>query len=158
MEITQEILLLLNKKLNLFLEFENYTHLLTTCNPDAIANYITKRTNIANKIDNVTEQICDLIKDAAISPPAADILANRCAYSAVAPSWQPIFTQAQEIKGVASRCLEINTQVTHRLTELRAYYKKRIIETKNTPRLIKYLNSSGTIPKERSISIRNKRI
>lgn len=158
MQIVQDILLLLKKKQNLFLEFERYTNLLTICSIDDMNNYITKRADLANKIDNVTDQISELIKTVTITPSAQSILSNSCSYLEVPLQWQPVFTEAQNIKGIIARCIEVNQQVLIRMQDLRSHLKTRISQTKNTPRIIKYLSSSGVLQQEHSISIKNKRI
>lgn len=158
MEIIQNISALLAKKLTLFLEFERYTNTLTKCDIDAMADYITKRLALANEIDVVTGQISDLCKAADVVPPAKDIISNHCDYSGVPPQWQPIFLQAQQILATVSRSIDVNEQVLQRMTDLRAYFKSRIEDTNNAPRIIQYLSSSGAIQQERDISIRNQQI
>lgn len=158
MQITQDVSLLLQKKYDLFLEFEHYTNLLTACDTDNMADYITKRNDLANKIDNVTEQITNLVKSVDITPSANSILSNRCRYSEVPASWQTLFLQSQQIAGVISRCIEINQQALQRMTQLSAHFKGRIADTNNTSRIIKYITSSGAIQQERSLSIKNQRI
>ncbi len=158
MQSVQKITSLLEKKLNLFLEFEHCTNLLTTCDIDDMANYITKRANLANEIDNVTDQIAEIAKSVRVSPAAEAILANSCAYSEVPLQWQPVFLEAQKIKGVIARCAEVNEQAFLRMSDMRNHLKERIVQTKNTPRIIKYLTSSGVLQQERSISIKNRKI
>lgn len=158
MQIAQEVSSLLQKKQALFLEFERYTNLLTVCDLDDMANYITKRADLANEIDNVTDQISELIKTADVTPSAKTILSNSCAYSEVPSQWQPAFLEAQKISGIISRCIEVNQQALQRMTDLRDHLKDRIVQTKNTPRIIKYISSSGVLQQERSVSIKNKRI
>ena len=158
MQIIQDIVVLLKKKLELFLEFERYTNLLTSCDIEDMADYITKRAELANKIDNVTDQISGLTKAVAVSPSAASILSNSCNFSEVPPQWQPVFLDAQNIRAAISRCVDVNQQALERMTDLREHLKDRIAQTKNTPRLIKYISSSGVVQQENSISVKDKRI
>ncbi|HWP51917.1 MAG TPA: hypothetical protein VN626_09520, partial [Clostridia bacterium] len=150
MQIAQSVSLLLEKKQELFLEFERYTNLLTTCDIDDMANYITKRATIANEIDNVTDQITELIKTSNVTPSAEAILSISCSYSEVPIQWQPAFLEAQKISGIVARCVEVNQQAQQRMYGMRDHLKDRIVQTKNTPRIIKYLSSSGAIQQERS--------
>lgn len=158
MEITQNISALLETKLNLFLEYEQYTILLTECDIDVMEDYITKRSELANKIDFVTKQILGFCNAIDIVPSAKDIISNKCTYSSVPTQWQPIFLKAQQIIATVSHTIELNNQALQRMIDLRTYLKSRISDTQNTPRIIKYLNSSGAIQQERSISITSKKI
>ncbi len=158
MQIIQDVIVLLKKKLELFLEFEHYTDLLTGCDIEDMADYITKRTELANKIDNVTDQLSELTQTIAVSPSVASILSNSCTFSEVPLPWQPVFTEAQRIRAVVSRCVDINQQALERMNDLREHLRDRIAQTKNTPRLIKYISSSGVVQQENGISVKNKRI
>lgn len=158
MQIIQDVMLLLQKKLELFSEFEHYTNLLTGCDVNDMADYITKRTELANKIENVTDQISALSRDIALSPPISDILSNSCDFSEVPPQWQPVFLASQNIRAVISRCMERNQQALERMTELRDVLKARIAQAQNTPRLIKYISSSGAVQQEQGASVQDKRI
>lgn len=158
MQTVQNIIFLLKKKQDLFLEFEHYTNLLTTCDINDMANYITKRSDLANEIENVTGKIINLARADAVSPSVETILANNCAYAEVPLEWQPVFLEAQKLSGIIVRCIEVNEQALWRMSDMRSHLKERITQTKNTPRIIKYLTSSGAIQQERSISIKNKKI
>lgn len=158
MQMPQDVILLLQKKLDLFLEFERYTGLLINCNVDDMADYITKRAELANKIENVTDELSALTRPVAVFPDVAAILSNSCDFSEVPPEWQPVFSAAQRVRAVISRCLDLNEQAIDRMAGLRAQLKDRIAEAKNTPRLIKYISSSGLIQQEQGISVKDRRI
>lgn len=158
MQMIQDVVLLLQKKLALFLEFERYTNLLTSCNMDDMADYITKRAELANEIDNVTDQISERTNAVAVSPSLDSILSNSCDFSELPPQWQPVFLEAQQIRAVISRCTDVNQQALERMIDLRDQLKERIAESKNTPRLIKYISSSGIVQQEQSISVKDQRI
>lgn len=158
MQMPQDVILLLQKKLELFLEFERYTSLLVNCEVDDMADYITKRAELANKIENVTDEISALTGPPAIFPDIAAILSNSCDFSEVPSEWQPVFSAAQRVRAAISRCLEINEQATDRMAGLRDQLKDRIAEARNTPRLIKYISSSGLIQQEQGISVKDRRI
>ena len=158
MQMIQDVVLLLQKKLALFLEFERYTNLLTGCDMDDMADYITKRAELANEIDNVTDQISRLSNTITVSPPVADILSNSCNFSEVPPQWQLVFSEAQHVRAVISRCTDLNQQALERMIGLRDQLKDRIVEAKNTPRLIKYISSSGVVQQEQGISVKDQRI
>lgn len=138
-----ELLMLLENRLSLFLEFEEYTAKLNECDIDAMSNYITKREAIANQIDDISKQIevcCVVIRT---TPPINDILANRCAFGDVPEELRPLFSVSQQTIASVGRCRENNNSAMIRMKTLRKYLKRRIAETKNTPRIIKYLSASG---------------
>lgn len=158
MLIMQNILSLLIKKQALFLEFEHYTNLLLVCDVDDMDNYITKRANLANEIDNVTVQISDLTKMATVTPSANAILDNSCSFSEVPLQWQAVFIESQKIHGIVSRCIEANLQALERMTEVRDHLKELIVQNNNTPRIIKYISTSGALQQESSFNIKNTQI
>lgn len=158
MQIVQNILSLLTKKQLLFLEFERYTNLLLVCDVDDMDNYIIKRANLANEIDNVTVQISDLTKTATVIPSATAILDNRCSFSEVPLQWQDVFIESQKLHGIVSRCIEANLQALERMTEVRDHLKELIAQNNNTPRIIKYISSSGALQQESSYNIKNTQI
>ena len=138
-----ELLMLLENRLALFLEFEDYTVKLNECDIDAMSNYITKREAIANQIDDITKQIevcCVVIRT---TPPIDDILANRCDFAQVPDDLKPLFSVSQQTIASVGRCRENNNSAMIRMKTLRKYLKRRIAETKNTPRIIKYLSALG---------------
>ncbi|MFV0498297.1 MAG: hypothetical protein ACK5L0_09070 [Candidatus Fimivivens sp.] len=156
--LVKNILLLLVKKQALFLEFERYTNLLAVCDDEFIDNYITKRTDVANEIDNVTDQISSLAKTAIVTPPIDSILSNSCNFSEVPSQWQAIFLEAQKIKGTISRCIEANYHALERMIALRDHLKERIVQNNNTPRIIKYISTSGALQQETNINMKNTQI
>ena len=158
MLIVQNILSLLTKKQSLFLEFERYTNLLLVCDVDDMDNYIIKRANLANEIDNVTVQISDLTKTATVIPSANAILDNSCSFSEVPLQWQEVFIESQKIYGIVSRCIEANLQALERMTEVRDHLKELIAQNNNTPRIIKYISTSGALQQESSFNIKNTQI
>ncbi|WMJ82881.1 hypothetical protein ACS3UN_01435 [Oscillospiraceae bacterium LTW-04] len=158
MQIVKNILLLLIKKQELFLEFERYTNLLAVCDVEDMDNYITKRADLANEIDNVTDQISNLAKTVTVTPSIDMILSNSCCFSEVPSQWQEIFLEAQKIKGIVSRCIEVNLHALERMTELRDNLKELIAQNNNTPRIIKYISTSGALQQENSINITNTQI
>lgn len=158
MQTAENILQLLVKKQSFFLEFEHFTNLLSVCDVEDMSNYITKRTDLANKIDNVTDQISTFAESLDIEPSIDAILSNRCCFSEVPLQWQPIFLEAQKINGIVSRCIEVNLHALERMTELRNNLKTLIAQNSNTPRIIKYIETSGALQQERNISITNTQI
>lgn len=138
-----ELLMLLEKRLSLFLELEDCTVKLNECDIDAMSDYITKRKAIANQIDEITKQIsaaCVIIRT---TPPINDIITNRCDFGDVADNLKPLFYISQQTIASIGRCREHNNSALIRMKTLRKYLKRRIAETKNTPRIIKYLSASG---------------
>lgn len=158
MQIVHDILLLLTKKQSLFLEFERYTNLLAVCDVDDMDNYITKRANLAIEIENVTVQISDITKTTTVTPSANAILDNSCCFSEVPLEWQEVFLESQKIQGIISRCIEVNFQALERMTEVRDQLKELIAQNNNTPRIIKYISTSGALQQESSFNIKNTQI
>ena len=154
----QELTELLHKKLALFLKFEQFTQLLSSCDIDSMPDYIIKRSDLANETDNVTENIVAICNNLQVVPSASDILSVRCDYAVVPPEWQPLFLKSQEILGVVTRTAEANDYALMRMKDLQAQLKSRISDTKNTSRIIKYISSSGVVQQERGVSIRDQKI
>lgn len=138
-----ELLELLNERLSLFLELEQCTERLNDCEIDDMGNYITKRTAIANQIDEVVKKIYALSADIDTEPPMEDIIKNRCAFRDVPEDLKPLFFVSQQTIASIRRSSESNEAAIIRMRTLREMLRKRISETKNTPRIKKYLSASG---------------
>lgn len=138
-----ELLALLEKRLALFLEFEDCTAQLNECDIDAMENYITKRASIANQIDGLTEKIKAVAADIKTDPPIEDIISNRCGFGDVSQELIPLFLVSQQTIAAIKRSQEHNDSALIRMQTLREYLKRRLSETKNTPRIKKYLSASG---------------
>lgn len=138
-----ELLMLLENRLSLFLEFEEYTAQLNECDIDAIGNYITKRAAIANQIDDVTRRITAKCETLSTTPAINDIISNKCSFGEVPEELKPLFAASQQTIAAVKRCQEHNDSALIRMQTLQEYLKRRIAETKNTPKIIKYLSASG---------------
>lgn len=158
MDIAVNLQTLLTEKLELLLSYERYTELLTECDVSAISDYITKRSELANRIDILSNNISVLCEEAKVTPPAGDIIFNRCTFSSVPEDWKPVFLISQSIIACVSRCIEANDHAATRMTVLRAYFERRIRETNNTPKIVRYLSASGAKMGGRDIPINSRKI
>lgn len=158
MNIAVDLQNLLAEKLELLLNFERLTELLTECDVSAMNDYITKRRELANRIDIITDNILILCDKADITPCARDIIANKCDFSDVCDEWQPVFTLSQSILACVNRCIEVNDLAYSRMQALKNHFEKRIKETNNTPKIIRYLSASGAKIPGGDISIKNMKI
>lgn len=136
----QETSALLSKKLELFLQYEQASLGALQAQEDDIEDYITKRTDLANIIDEQTakiSKICDK-KENFLLKTAVSCSAD---YDSLDKQLVPIYTIARDIFAVISRISDINSDIESMLKAKKEMYAQRLRETKNTPKIARYLNT-----------------
>ena len=139
MDVVDIISAALNRKNELFTEYEECTRALLECEVDSMSDYITKRTQLANEIDKIDVQILQICDDTPRGALLGDVVANRCAYEQVPAEWKSLFDGGQVVLGTISRVVELEGLALARMKELRAELKKKISESQNTPKIARYL-------------------
>ncbi|MEG0178931.1 MAG: hypothetical protein RR573_03860 [Oscillospiraceae bacterium] len=136
---------LLDKKYELFLEYETQSRLALQADDDDIDNYITKRGDIANIIDEQSAEINNIC-----TKPCNAKLAQAafCTgdYSEIAQEYIYIYDKASKIYAVLSRIDELNIELTAMLESKKEHLRKRLAATKNTPKIARYLNTLKGTP------------
>ncbi len=146
MDTIAKIGMLLQEKENKFLAYEQTTLDMLHCEADAIEDYIIKRGQLANEIDEITEEIgrlCDKEPHSRLLFQAASAQIN---FDQILPEMQPLYEQGQRILGVVSRIQNSEKQVVTRLESLKAEALTKIKENQNLPKIKKYLVDLGDTP------------
>lgn len=141
---------LLEKKIELFTEYEKETLELIKCEPEGMEHYIIRRTELANEIDGVTEEIgkaCDADPNAKLLYETASA---QIPYSQVPPEWRPVFERAQNMFSVISRIQQSDSQIVERMEGIRKDAKERIKQNQHMPKIKKYLTDLSSKPEEGS--------
>lgn len=152
MDTIAKVLALLEKKSEFFDEYEKATQELLRCDADDVEYYITRRAELANEIDQVTEEIglaCD-------GQPSGEIMfaaaSSRVDYQNVPPELRPVFESGQNIRSTASRIMQTEMQAISRLESLRDEAKEKIRQNQNLPKIKKYLTDLAETPAETSFT------
>ena len=142
----EKICALLEKKKQLFLEYEQATKTLLECDADAAEHYITQRSELATKVDEVTEEIGRICDKEEYSELLMNIAAGQTNFEDVPTEYKGIFTQAQEVRGIAYRISTEEPQVLQRLGSLRTEAEVKIRENQHLPKIKKYLTDLNQQP------------
>ncbi len=144
--MVKEICKLLEKKKQLFLEYEKATKTLLECDADAAEHYITQRSELATKVDEVTEEIGRICDKEDYSQLLMKIAAGQSNYEDVPSEYREIFAQAQEVQGIVYRISTTEPQVMQRLENLRGEAEVKIRENQHLPKIKKYLTDLNQQP------------
>ncbi len=146
MDIIQNICHLLNDKKDKFSEYEKLTIEMLHCNVDDLGNYITKRSKLANEIDEISAKIETLC----LKEPKGDVYAKvsyaQLSFENVPVELQPMFELGQQVRGTMARILKLEPQVIQRLEGLKREAFQKIKENHNLPKIKKYLTNLGEQP------------
>lgn len=153
-EKTYELLL---QKKQLFSEYANQTTQLLNAEEDDVDNYITNRDNLAIKIDAISDEIKDILSNEPDTV-LADVVFCKCNYENVPETHIEIYETAKQIFQIISQIKELNSQIEQNFTLKREQIKKRLIETKNTPQIARYLGALSNTPNEGAYTGSDKKV
>ncbi|MEG0304372.1 MAG: hypothetical protein RR576_04815 [Oscillospiraceae bacterium] len=134
------ILKLLQKKLELFTQYEKETDNLLSAPIDTMEDYITNRAAIANDIDAISCEIHNIFA-ANEDKILQDTVLCKCNDSKVKAEHREIYEVSKQIYAIISRVQETEKQITESMKLTRAKLKERINDTKNTPKIARYLEN-----------------
>lgn len=139
---------LLEKKIDLFSEYEKDTLELIKCEPEDMEHYTIHREALANEIDDLQEEIgrlCDADPNAKL---LYDTTNAKLPYSQVPPEWHPVFERAQNMLSVISRIQQSDKQIIERMEKIREDAQDKIKQNQHMPKIKKYLTDLSTKPEE----------
>ncbi len=152
MDSTGYVSQLLEEKKAKFLEYEEATRAMLTCDADSVEHYITLRGSLANEIDQINEQIGRASDEAANGNLLLDTAMTRVNFEHIPPEYKPIFEEAQAVGSVAFRIQELDKQVMERLAQLREEAREGIRQNQNLPKIKKYLTDLASPQDEQSLT------
>lgn len=139
MSTVERVCELLKEKQARFLAYEKVTEALAESDVDTAEHYITQRSELANEIDLLTEQIgrlCDKDVNGVVLLKAAGA---QCDYQEVPPEFRQVFECGQEVRTVAYRIGECEKRARQHLVVMRDEAMGKIRENQNLPKIKKYL-------------------
>lgn len=129
-----------------FLAYEEATLALLESEPDDAEQYITQRAQLANAIDERTEEMARLCA----TQPGGDWLLQtalgKTEFGQVPGEYHRVFYAAQAVQSVASRIAQTDSQVLERLGRLRDEALASIRQNQNLPKIKKYLEDLSETP------------
>lgn len=129
----------LERKLSLFKQYERVTAaMLETDDLVVIENYITERSKLANQIDELDVQVAEQLGE---WPQASALLSGSAGEEEIPPELMPLRELCLEIMGLVRRIRLTNAEVTERCISMRDQSERSIRQSRNTPKISKYLSN-----------------
>ena len=149
LELVEKLCVLLTEKKELFLQYEEATLALLSCEVEAMPQYITRREALTNEVDeksSAMEALC------AESPEQEQQLREaaeaRADFADVPVALRDVFYKGQELRSVVSRLQQSNVQVMERMQMLRAEALENVRQNKDVAKIRKYLDDLNTQPEQ----------
>ncbi|MBP8855099.1 MAG: hypothetical protein KBG54_01180 [Oscillospiraceae bacterium] len=136
----QRVLKLLQKKHELFLQYEKETIALGAADIDSMDDYITNRGTIANDIDAISAELANIFANSA-DKSMEEAAHCKCNDSKVSQDNRAMFEAGKAIFADLSRIEEAEKAINESMHLTREKLRERISETKNTPKIAKYLKN-----------------
>ncbi len=146
MELAAQLYDLLAEKKSKFLQYEQLTQDMLHCSTDDLGDYITKRGNLANEIDLLSERMQELYQPQKNAELYAKICFAQADFADVPKAMHPLFTLGQEVRAVLARTQKMEPAIMQRLETLKTEAFQKIKENRNMPKIKKYLSNLGEQP------------
>lgn len=137
-----EIEALLTQKLDLFCQYEQQTDALINASEDCVDNYITNRDELAINIDTISQKILAALDKS--DKMLENAVYCRGSYSDFNPQQAHINDISSKIYACISRISEKNSLFTDNLSAQKDATMDKIKQSKNTPKIKKYLGALGS--------------
>lgn len=152
MDIIGELCTLVERKKDLFCEYEEATLALLDCAPDDAEHYITLRGAKANELEAVQDEIELLCGAQPDAPVLLDCVFARLEFARVPSAYQCVYYSGQSVNSVIGRIQRTEEQVTARLGKLRDEAMAAIRQSRDLPKIRKYLSGLTEQPGGRSLT------
>ncbi len=146
MDVVAQIYDLLQKKKDKFSAYELATQEMLHCKADDLGDYIIKRGQLANEIDEICAEIEALCIKEEKGALYAKITYAHARYEEVPETLRPLFELSQQMRSVMARIQKLEPSVVVRLESLKQEAFQKIKENHNLPKIKKYLSSLGNQP------------
>lgn len=146
MKLLDQIYTLVEQKKEKFSDYERATGSLLDCEPDSAEHYIIKRSEIANEIDGISEQIaklCDGIPNGHLVLHASLASVD---YDHLPPEYVRFFDVGQATRSIVYRIAQTDKQAMERMRGLRNEALDKIKENQNLPKIKNYLTGLNDKP------------
>ncbi|MEG1630635.1 MAG: hypothetical protein RR423_00085 [Hydrogenoanaerobacterium sp.] len=151
MNTEEEIIGLLKEKKALFTEYKKCTDEMVQASVDTIEDYITKREQLANKIDKITFRItecCDGAKNAAELHRA---LQPSVCGGASGEDTKAVFAASQEVFALIKQISAQEPAIIKRMQQQRDELLVKIKKSHNIPKIAKYLSGIASHPQNGTV-------
>lgn len=145
-----EIKTLLSSKLELFVSYEQQTDALIDAQEDCVNNYITKRDELANNIDAITQKIIKCLEGG--EKALENAVYCRGNYADYSAEQAEINNISSKIYACINRISEKNTLIADSIAAQKDATLEKIRQSKNTPKIKKYLGALGSQQNEGILS------
>lgn len=131
---------ILSEQEGLFARYETATLALLDCAPEDASHYITERDRLANRIDELNEQLAKLCAETPNGELLMAAAKGRVPFEKVPSEYQPVFYAGQAVRSVGARIAETNKQVLERMERLRDEAGEYMKQNQNLPKIKRYLD------------------
>lgn len=135
---------LLSEKHEKFMEYETVTKEMLAADADSAEKYITKRDEIANRIDAISDEmraVCDGLPEGKV---LLDTMWVRLVYDDVPREYRGLYKQGQGVHSVAARIQNLDRQALERFESFKLDALGKIRENKTLPQIKKYMTDLGS--------------
>lgn len=139
---------LLEEKKELFLQYEEATLAMLGCEADAMEQYIIRRDELANRIDDKNQEIARVCEE---HPSREMLLAAseaKMEFAGVPSEYQCVFYGGQAVQSVISRIVQSDAQVVGRMEILKGQALEHVRQNKDVPKIKKYLTDLTEQPQQ----------
>ncbi len=143
MQQIHTIVQLLEKKKDLFLQFERESEQMCFCPVEEIEGHLQQLLRLQEEIEALDSELSEQYNTI---PPAERAASNQDSPDAIAPELRPVYERAMEVRGVVNRILQNGPMLEERLTLERNALLKKLEENRQSSGSIakKYYNSVHT--------------
>lgn len=154
MNLIQAICDLIAEKKRAFIEYENHTQSILSCELEEIEAHVQRRQELVEQVQEADRKLEELCRSNPIDGSLMlQAIQNKCDRAELPPQQLCIFDAAQEVFSVINRILNIETQASDRIHREQDALLQKIRETNNgTPaQAAKYYRNAGMVGGERTI-------